>query len=138
MELKEKTETALRQRTIEMFGLPGDRCPDPVCRRRGRCRSTAPEPRCLVLLDADARKFYKRVLDHCRWAEGNKLSFLHYYIQGLDDPFLALVGEIARRIQPRGHWLHKSLSDWYKMGDPKARRPPVSVKAAAAFPARYY
>ena len=31
----ERRAAALRQRTIELFGLPGDRCADPACRRQG-------------------------------------------------------------------------------------------------------
>ncbi|WP_426236066.1 hypothetical protein [Pararhizobium sp. DWP1-1-3] len=134
----EQRQTALRQRTIEMFGLPGDLCTDPACRRRGRCLSAAPQaPDCLRLLDAAGQTFYRRVLRTCQWADDAPLHFLSHYIGAIDDPYLALVGEIVRRAQPRGHWLHASLPWWYRLSRKSGRRP-VSLQAAAAFPARCY
>jgi hypothetical protein len=136
---RERRRTALRQRTIEMFGLPGDRCADPACRRRGRCLSSAPQgPACLNHLTPGEQKFYKRLLDHCQWADDNHLHFLQHYIRGVDDAFLMLVGEIVRRAQPRGHWLHAALPRWYKMTTGTPGRAPVSLTAAAQTPARYY
>lgn len=135
----ERHQTALRQRTIEMFGLPGDRCADPACRRQGRCRSSAPQgPDCLHHLDLSGRTFYARLLDHCQWADNDKIHFLTHYIRAADDPFLMMVGEIVRRTQPRGHWLHAALPTWYRMTTGKPGRAPVSLRAAAQAPARRY
>lgn len=134
----DRRAATLRQRTIEPFGLPGDRCPDPACRRQGRCRSSAPqEPECLRYLSPPERTFYKRLLGTCVWADNDPLHFLGHYIRGAGkDPYLALVGEIVRRAQPRGHWLHAALPAWHRMAT--GHRATVSLHAAAQTPARYY
>ncbi|CAN7352775.1 hypothetical protein LJR235_001968 [Pararhizobium sp. LjRoot235] len=135
----ERRRTALPQRTIEMFGLPGDRCADPACRRRGRCQGSAPQgPACLNHLTPGEQTFYKRLLDHCHWAERSHLHFLQHYIRAIDDPFLMLVGEIVRRVQPRGHWLHAALPRWYKETTGRRGHAPISLTAAAQAPVRWY
>jgi hypothetical protein len=132
-------KAALPHRVVEMFGLPGDICANPACRRKGRCLGRSPQgPACLDRLAPGDLKFHKRLLDMCLWAEQDQLHFLHHYIRAVDDPFLWLVGEIVRRVQPRDHWMHRSLPYWYRYATGKRGRPLISLRAAAAVPVRYY
>ncbi|MBW9062218.1 hypothetical protein JNB71_02705 [Rhizobium herbae] len=129
---------ALPQRAIEMFGLPGDICPDAVCRRNGRCRSCAPQgPACLALLGPEERAFYKRLLIFAQDFDRELPSLVTSYCRFADDPFLMLVGEVVRRARPRGHWLHRSLPLWYRHATGRPR-PVLSLQAAMKAPRRYY
>ncbi|CAN7469824.1 hypothetical protein [Pararhizobium sp. LjRoot238] len=132
-------EAALPPRIVEMFDLPGDLCANPACRRKGRCLGRSPQgSACLDRLGPGDRKLYRRLLDTCLWADRDQLHFLYHYIRAVDDPYLWLVGEIVRRVQPRGHWLHRSLPWWYRYGTGRRGRPVISVRAAAQAPVRWY
>ncbi len=132
-------QAALPHRAVEMFGLPGDSCASPACRRKGRCLGRSPHgPACLDRLTPDEQKFYKRLLATCLWAERGQLELLRHYMRATDDPYLWLVGEIVRRVQPRSHWMHRGLPYWYRYATGKRGRPVISLRAAADAPARYY
>ncbi|OJF90731.1 hypothetical protein [Pararhizobium antarcticum] len=129
----------LRQRTVEMFGLPGDACRHAVCRRSARCRSVTPAgPDCLAQLGADEKAFFKRILTVAAGFDGAPSALTTCYVQYADDPFLMLVADIVRRAQPRGHWLHQALPFWYAYTTGKRGRPALSLTAAIAAPRRSY
>lgn len=128
----------LAQRTVEMFGLPGDRCADAACRRRGRCRSVASQgPACLRHLDAGSLDLYQRLLDIACWGDAEPIALLGRYCKR-NDPVMRIAGEIVRRAQPRGHWLHVALVSWARDCHGAPGHATLSLEAALAAPPRYY